>query len=235
MTGPPPATERAPKLADEAWLREQYVERKRSSTDIAAELEVDPTTVRKYLKEHGIEVRGYGKPAADHIPELSDAEWLHEQHHENDRTQQSIADELGVCRKTVAKYMDASGVERRDDLIHGAEPQVRLQRDRSLQFSPGLIHEFPFLKNAESVSVYLDEGSRRLGMRFHPDNSGKRKVHRRVQSFKISVWSPLQALDVYPSLLDEPHSVPYAVDEGAEFVAIDLSGSPAVWEVSDGE
>jgi TniQ/Bacterial regulatory helix-turn-helix protein, lysR family len=49
-----------PMAIDETWLREQYVERKRSSLDIAAELGVDDMTVTRHARAHGIPIRSAG-------------------------------------------------------------------------------------------------------------------------------------------------------------------------------
>lgn len=45
------------KLKDAEWLRKQYVDKQRTTPDIGSELDVDHSTVRKYLNKHGIEIR----------------------------------------------------------------------------------------------------------------------------------------------------------------------------------
>lgn len=51
------------RLGDEDWLREQYVERGRSTSDLADAVGCTPPTVAYWLRKHGIEVRPPGRPA----------------------------------------------------------------------------------------------------------------------------------------------------------------------------
>ena len=48
------------RLSDADWLRDQYQTRSRSTADIAAEIDVSPSTVGVWLRRHGIEVRQRG-------------------------------------------------------------------------------------------------------------------------------------------------------------------------------
>ena len=228
-----PATERAPELADKEWLREQYVDNCRTSYDIGNELGVSDDTVLRYLEDHGIERRKSKPPATERIPELADEAWLHEQYVERERSSFDIGDELNVTGATVLNYLQKAGIEPRSHGVPEGASQVRLHAGGTLHFTVGLVREFQFLQAAKSASVYLDEDNRRLGVKFHPNEDGGRVIQSKGRAFNISTRAPLRELDVYPSLLDEPHPVPYAVDEDAEFIAVDLSGSPAVWEVSD--
>lgn len=54
--GPEPVMQ----LADKAWLFDQYVTRKKSTPEIAAELGCVPQSVARYLRLHGIEARSSG-------------------------------------------------------------------------------------------------------------------------------------------------------------------------------
>lgn len=53
-------------LADEEWLREQYVEQHRSTCDIATELGCAPSTVFAYIEQYGIETRPVGMYPGEH-------------------------------------------------------------------------------------------------------------------------------------------------------------------------
>ena len=44
---------------DAEWLREQYIEKERSMSDIAGELGLSTSPVRRWLDRHGIETRSY--------------------------------------------------------------------------------------------------------------------------------------------------------------------------------
>lgn len=97
------------KYRDEDWLREQYVEKRRSIRDIASGCVCSATTVRRWLEKHGIETRSEGKPAAD--TRLSDAEWLYEQYIEKDCSQKEIADMCGCGQKTVSRWLKRHDIQ----------------------------------------------------------------------------------------------------------------------------
>ena len=56
------------RLKDAQWLREQYVERGRSTADIASECACHPTTVSRWLKKHGIETQRDGPQPGEKHP-----------------------------------------------------------------------------------------------------------------------------------------------------------------------
>src|ERR671925_1681327 len=87
---------RAPKLNDRAWLEREYIERGRSSADIARELGCGKTTVRDALRRHGLERRRRGRVrrediSSDHMAAMR-ARGL---------SLSAIAEELGVSVSTV--------------------------------------------------------------------------------------------------------------------------------------
>jgi hypothetical protein len=59
-----PRTFTYPQLANEAWLREQYETRKRSTVQIAREVGCTVQNVNKHLRRHGITLRPSRQPAS---------------------------------------------------------------------------------------------------------------------------------------------------------------------------
>lgn len=109
-----------PQYRDEAWMREQYVEKDKFLADIASECDCSLSTVSRWLKNHGIEVRprGGGKEIQRQrkVPDerLTDSEWLHEQYVERKRGTPDIADECGCHHCTVQEWLDRHDIETRD-------------------------------------------------------------------------------------------------------------------------
>jgi 5-methylcytosine-specific restriction endonuclease McrA len=99
-----------PKYRDEEWLREQYVEERRTTVDIAEECGCDDTTVGDWLKRHGIETRRGGVQTPE---ELTDKEWLREQYVEEGRTTYEIAERCGCSGWTVGTWLERHGIETR--------------------------------------------------------------------------------------------------------------------------
>ena len=100
-----------PKYRDEEWLREQYVEKRRTTTDIAGELGCSQPVISKWLNRYDIETRN-GGPAPSHDL-LKDGEWLREQYVSHGRSTTDIAEELGCCANTVIYWMERHGLSRR--------------------------------------------------------------------------------------------------------------------------
>ena len=88
--GPPAPDER---LTDADWLREQYVEQRRNTHEIADVCGCARSTVSRWLNKHDIETRTTKNPVTDH--RLGDADWLREQHVEQRRSAPDIAEECG--------------------------------------------------------------------------------------------------------------------------------------------
>lgn len=98
-------------LHDEAWLREQYIEKEKSSIEIARELEVSDSSVSRWLSRHGIETRSAYPPEDDDLKTLRDEEWLRERYHGDGLTQQEMADEINVSESAVSYWMREYGIE----------------------------------------------------------------------------------------------------------------------------
>jgi len=104
------------KLHDEEWARDEYVEKERSTVDIGEELDVSPSTVRRWLDEHGIETRDSPKQRSNaDFDVLDDKEKLRELYHDEELTIQEIANRTSTYFTTVYQRMADFGIERRDN------------------------------------------------------------------------------------------------------------------------
>jgi len=100
-----------PKYHDEAWLREQCVNKRRSSVDIAEECDCHEQTIRKWLQKHGIDARP-SSPVAD--KRLADRDWMYENYVKHQQSMVEIGDKLGCCKDTVSNWLDKHTIEKRE-------------------------------------------------------------------------------------------------------------------------
>jgi transposase len=104
------------KLRDEEWLREQYENREKSQVEIADELDVDESTVIRWMKKHGIETRSNSERQSEgDVGKLRDEEWLREQYENQQKTTYEIAEELNVSSNTVVRWMRKHGIQTRSN------------------------------------------------------------------------------------------------------------------------
>lgn len=80
---------------DAEFLREQYVNRRKSSRDIADMCDTSSSTVSRWLDRHDI----------DREPRYKNCEWLTVQYVEKRRSQQDIADECNVAKTTICHWL----------------------------------------------------------------------------------------------------------------------------------
>lgn len=101
---------------DEAWMRDKYLQKQQTMADIADTTGVTPGTISRWMLKHGIETRSPGEPIAesDGNP-LTDESWLRQQYVNNERSQTTIAREVGVSQPTVSKYLDRYGIDTRSN------------------------------------------------------------------------------------------------------------------------
>jgi len=98
-----------PKYRDEEWLREQYVEKEKTTRDIASECCCVSSTVSRWLEEHGIEGRGRHPPPPDE--RLKDGEWLREQYTDLGRSTEEIGALCGCHAATIARWLHRHGID----------------------------------------------------------------------------------------------------------------------------
>ena len=139
-------------LADEDWLREQYVEKDRLIKDIAEVLGCSNSTVSHWLNKHEIETRSRAERARYSLPdEIDDAEWLQKKYHEEGLSCQDIADEVGCSDDTVLRSMNQHGIERRDF----SEAVKRGQRKRFDELDKEWLRE-EYVKKEKSANEIAD-------------------------------------------------------------------------------
>jgi DNA-directed RNA polymerase specialized sigma24 family protein len=103
-------------LRDEEWLREQYVDEKRSTHQIGDELGVNGSTVGRWMEKHGIERRSNRvansiRQSDVDLSQLRDADWLRERYWDEEMSAYEIAEEVGTTDNTVRSWMDRHGIE----------------------------------------------------------------------------------------------------------------------------
>lgn len=98
------------------WLRKQYLVRGRTAADIANEVRCSEGTVRRALRQHGIDRDGRaarpharGSVTQGHIGR----DWLIEQYVIRGRSQTDIARALGVGQPAVSKALGRYGLRER--------------------------------------------------------------------------------------------------------------------------
>lgn len=98
-----------PKLKDEKWLREQYVDKRRTLESIAQEIGCNKGTVGRALKVFEIGAR---KRTSKH-PQLADYDWLYNAYIVEKRGMNSIAKEVGASVGVVGEHLRQKGIPTR--------------------------------------------------------------------------------------------------------------------------
>lgn len=99
--------EQTRKLRNKDWVREQYVEKRRSLSEIGDQLNVTPSTVSPWLQRHNIPRRSNSASQHDAyvIEKLNDAQWLREEYINKNRSTVEIADDLDVSSSTISQRL----------------------------------------------------------------------------------------------------------------------------------
>lgn len=89
------------------WLREQYHRRGHRIAEIADKCNCATSTIRRWMRNHGIETRsrsdyGYETEGGKHTGEG----WLREQYQENRLSLSEVADKTDVGQPTIRRWMD---------------------------------------------------------------------------------------------------------------------------------
>lgn len=102
----------------EEWLREQYIEERRTTSEIAEECGVSTTTITTWMDKHGIERRSRSEAQINEKKKVHNEEWLREQYLEEKRSMRDIGEEVGMTPSGVKKWIDRFGIETRDYADH---------------------------------------------------------------------------------------------------------------------
>jgi transposase-like protein len=113
------------KYHNEEWLRTEYVEKRRSTTDMAEECGVSAQTIIRWLKKNGIDRRGQSEAQIAEKQPFHDETWLREQYVNQGRSMQDIADECGVTPSGIKKWIDKFEIETRGSADHLKEGPAR--------------------------------------------------------------------------------------------------------------
>lgn len=100
------------RLQDETWLREQYIEKRRSLPDIADEIGITPKGLFNWLDRHGIETRSISesKLPSNAVERLHSEDWMREQYVEDQRTAVEISEDLNIGATTVYTWLERHGI-----------------------------------------------------------------------------------------------------------------------------
>lgn len=118
---------------EETWLEEQYLRNNKNTYEIADEMGVSQVTVSNWLDNRGIETgANQGKEPAQ-IPENTyrDEAWMQRQYVKNKRSTYEIADEVGVSRSTISRWLDKHDIETRSSNGESAKPREDTYRSES--------------------------------------------------------------------------------------------------------
>lgn len=99
---------------DKKWLREQY-EKGKSPYDLADELGCSHHTIRRRLKEIGIDTRSHEQAVTAHLPKAyyKDKDWLFRRYVYEKQTQGKIAAEAGCSPSTIRNWLRQHNIRRR--------------------------------------------------------------------------------------------------------------------------
>jgi transposase len=109
------------------YLRREYVDSKRSATEIARECDTTPTTIRKWLRRHNIEIRGAkeAQQARHEDRPYTDKSWLREKYHKQQLSTQEVAGLCDVSKETIRRWLNNHSIETRD---HSEAAQLRVEK-----------------------------------------------------------------------------------------------------------
>lgn len=97
----------------ESWLRGEYVDEGKPTTQIAEEQGVSETLINSALHDHGIELRSSGgiSPHVAKEKKYPDRDWLYKQYVTRERPGTDIAEECDVSPDTIYYWLDHHGIE----------------------------------------------------------------------------------------------------------------------------
>ncbi len=112
------------KYKKEKWLREQYWEERKDTTEIAAECSISSSVIYKYLKRFGIKTRDKSealsmklKPNAKYRNE----KWLEKQYIKKGRTTTEIAKECNTDSSVISKWLRKFNIETKNSTMSGSQ------------------------------------------------------------------------------------------------------------------
>ena len=114
---------------NEGWLREEYVVKGRTTTDIAEECGVTATTISDWLHRHDIGTRSQ-REAQQPDGKYTNREWLHKQYVQEGRAMADIAGECDVSAAVILKWLRRFGIKTRNATEHSTQKAVGITNEK---------------------------------------------------------------------------------------------------------
>lgn len=117
------------KYHGKAWLRQEYVEKKRTTTELANECGVTSTTICDWLDRHDIERRSH-REAQEPDSDYTDSDWLKSEYVDKRKSMHKIANECDVTAATILKWLRRHNIDTRQqgDYKYKNPPNHRISR-----------------------------------------------------------------------------------------------------------
>ena len=116
------------KYHNREWLKREYVDKRRTTTDIAEECGVTSVTISDWLDRHGIGARSQ-REAQRPDGKYTDRKWLYEQYKEQERSMADIAEECGVTAAVILKWLRRFGIKTRESYNHAKSAVIGITTD----------------------------------------------------------------------------------------------------------
>jgi len=163
-----------PDYRREKWLREKYVEERKTLREIAAGCDVCKSTIRNWVHKFDIETRSLLQNRRPEDSNLRDSEWLRTQYHDKERSASEIAADCDVDPQTVLRWLERNGIETRSPL----ETQ-RLKVEEELK-DPEWLREEYSCKGREIDEIADEFDCSRTKIHYWLDEHDIKKRKRRV-------------------------------------------------------
>lgn len=111
-------------LSDKDYLWDQRFNLKKSYDQIASELGCSAPTVQKAIESFGYPKIRYNESSSMTMARLKDKNWLVEQHVNNHRTLNDIANEIGSSPASISRYLQIHGIEANDSNSYERDPII---------------------------------------------------------------------------------------------------------------
>ena len=119
------------KYHDKEWLKREYVDKRRTITDVGDECGVSSTTISDWLDRHDIGARSQREAQKPDKP-YTDREWLAHNYRTKERSMKDIADECDVSHPVILKWLRRFGIKTRDPDAHKINIDLGITTDGEL-------------------------------------------------------------------------------------------------------
>lgn len=102
----------AKRYHDKEWLKREYVDERKTTTEIAEQCGVTGTTISDWLHRHDIGTRDQSEAQLS-TGKHTDKEWLRKEYIDNYRSMKDIGDECGVTSACILKWLRKFDIETR--------------------------------------------------------------------------------------------------------------------------